>query len=110
MPGHLARFQRRVTALVLGEPSLDHAANWMEIAPIADGVTVVSERFARRRLPAPALASLRSKPCFYMCVDDIRAAVAHVPGRRVGKPVLAHGMRELCVETPDGMVVLAEPA
>ena len=100
---------RRITTLVLGEPALGPAANWLELAREA-GVTVVSEKFARRRLPAPALAAMRSKPCFYMCVDDVGAAVAHVPGRRIGKPVLAHGMRELCVETPSGMVILAEQA
>ena len=108
---------RRVTALVLGDPGLvlddrgfDHAATWMEIAPRNDGVTVVSETFARKRLPAPAIEAMRSEPCFYMCVDDIGAAVAHVPGRRVGPPVVAHGMRELCIETPSGMIVLAERA
>ena len=101
---------RHVTALVLGDPGLGHAANWMEIAPRHDGVTVVSETFARKRLPAPAIEAMRSKPCFYMCVDDVGAAVAHIPGRRVGEPTFAHGMRELCIETPTGMVVLAERA
>ena len=101
---------RHVTALVLGDPGLGHAANWMEIAPRVDGATVVSEKFARRRLPAAALEAMRSKPCFYMCVDDVSAAVAHVPGRRIGEAVIAHGMRELCIETPSGMVVLAERA
>lgn len=101
---------RHVTALVIGDPALGHAANWMEIAARHDGVTVVSETFARKRLPAPAIEAMRSKPCFYMCVDDVAAAVAHVPGRRVGEPVLAHGMRELCIETASGMVVLAERA
>lgn len=101
---------RHVTALVLGKPELEHAANWLEIGPRDAGCTVVSESFARRRLPAPVLAAMRDNPCFYMCVDDISAAVANVPGRRVGPPVTAHGMRELCIETSSGMVVLAQPA
>ena len=82
----------------------------MEIAPSENGVTIVSERFARRRLPAAALAALRSEPCFYVRVDNLASAVAQVPGRQIGAPVLAHGMREICVETGTGMVVLAERA
>ena len=82
----------------------------MEIAPSENGVTIVSERFARRRLPAAVLAALRSEPCFYVRVDNLASAVAQVPGRQIGAPVLAHGMREICVETGTGMVVLAERA
>lgn len=103
-------YARRVTALVLGDPSSEQGADWMEIGPRQRGVAVVSETFARRRLPAPAYAAMRSSACFYICVDDVGKAAAHVPGRWLGKPVLTHGMRELCIDTDAGVVVLAQPA
>ena len=106
----MSRQSRHVTALVLGDPTLAPNANWMEIASCENGVTIVSERFARRRLPAAALEALRSDPCFYMRVEDLASAMAQVPGRQMGAPVLAHGMREVCVDTGTGMVVLAERA
>lgn len=106
----MPRQSRHVTALVLGDPTLAPNANWMEFSPRENGVTVVSEKFAKRRLPAAALAALRYEPCFYIRVDDLASAVAQVPGRQVGTPVLSHGMREICVETQSGMVVLAERA
>ena len=100
----------RVTALVLGDPVSERSATWMEIGPRECGVMVMSETFARRRLPPQALAAMRAGACFYMCVDDIDEAAAHIPGRRIGHPVLSHGMQELCVETDAGVVVLAQPA
>ena len=70
---------RRVTALVLGDPAVASAATWMEIGPRESGVTVMSEQFARRRLPPPALAAMRESACFYMCVTDLDATARRFP-------------------------------
>jgi hypothetical protein len=98
---------RRVTSLMLGDPAVCGGDSWLEFAP-QDGVTLVSEAFARRRLPAAALSAMRTSPCFYICVDSIADTIASVPGRSVSEATVTGAMREVCVETSNGMVVLAE--
>jgi hypothetical protein len=101
---------RRVTSFMLGDPTRRGEESWLEIGPHSGGVTLVSENFARPRLPPAVLAAMRTEPCFYICVDNLASAIASVPGRPVGASSLSGGMREMCMETVNGMVVLAEVA
>ena len=112
----------RVTSMRLSTARDRDSESWMELgfeaqsaAPqghadwsLADGTMVMSESLARKTMPAAAIKEMRLRPCFYVAVDNLPDALSRCAGSVLGHAVEGLGMRNICLATPNGMMVLGE--
>jgi hypothetical protein len=65
-------------------------------------VILLDRNYAERKLPARAVALLEEKPALYVWVESLEDMRGELRGTYLG------GLREWAVESPQGLMVLAE--
>ena len=112
----------RVTSMRLSTAHDRDSESWMELGfetqavvpqghanwTLNDGMMVMSESLARKTMPAAAIEEMRVRPCFYVAVDNLPDALSRCAGSVLGHAVEGLGMRNICLATPNGMMVLGE--
>ena len=72
-------------------------------------VILLDRDYAERKLPARAVALLAEKPALYVWVESLEDMRGDLRDTYLGEAHLA-GLREWAVESPQGLMVLAEAA
>ena len=70
-------------------------------------VILLNHDYAERTLPARAVALLEEKPALYVWVESLEDMRGELRDTFIGEAKLA-GLREWAVESPQGLMVLAE--